>query len=95
MPRAPDTRPCSQDARIQVSVGQNQAEADRVCFMILNFVWLNFPWVITSKQKGSNYEGKSKSNGTFKKKHIYYKYTETKLILLTEVTPLDLNAPVF
>jgi hypothetical protein len=28
------------------------------------------------------------------RKHIYYKYTETKLILLFNVIPLEFNAPV-
>jgi hypothetical protein len=40
------------------------------------------------------HEGKSKIIGTFQKKHIYCKYTETKLILLFNVIPLDFNAPV-
>jgi hypothetical protein len=29
-----------------------------------------------------------------KKRHIYYKYTKTKLILLFNIIPLDFNAPV-
>jgi hypothetical protein len=41
------------------------------------------------------HEGKSKSKGIFhKKNHIYCKYTETKLISLFSVNPLDFNAPV-
>jgi len=40
------------------------------------------------------YEGKSKSKGTSQKKHMYCKYTETKLILLLDVIPFDFNAPV-
>jgi hypothetical protein len=40
------------------------------------------------------YEVKSKSNETLKKKHIYSKYTKTKLILLFNVILLDSNAPV-
>jgi hypothetical protein len=35
-----------------------------------------------------------KSKGTFIKKHIYCKYTETKLISLFNVIPLDFIAPV-
>jgi hypothetical protein len=38
---------------------------------------------------------KSKSKGNFKKKHIYCKYTEIKLILIFYVIPLDFNAPLF
>jgi hypothetical protein len=38
------------------------------------------------------YEGKSKSKGTFH--HFYWKCTETKLISLCNVIPLDFNAPV-
>jgi hypothetical protein len=34
-----------------------------------------------------------KVQGLFKK-HIYCKYTETKLILLFNITTLDFNAPV-
>jgi hypothetical protein len=41
------------------------------------------------------YEGNSKSKGTFqKKKHIYCKYTEMKLILLCNIIPLVFNALV-
>jgi hypothetical protein len=40
------------------------------------------------------YEGKSKSTGTFKKKNIYCKYTDTKLIELLKVIPIDFNAPI-
>jgi hypothetical protein len=40
------------------------------------------------------YEGKSKSNGTFQEKRIYYRYTQTELTLHFNVTPLDFNAPV-
>jgi hypothetical protein len=39
-------------------------------------------------------DGESKSNGTFWKKHIYCKDTETKLISLFNVIPLDFNALV-
>jgi hypothetical protein len=39
-------------------------------------------------------EVKSKSKGTFQEKHIYFKYTETKLISLFNTIPLDFNAPV-
>jgi hypothetical protein len=45
------------------------------------------------KNKKINYVGKSKSNGT-PKKHTDCKYTETKLILLFNVIPLNYNAPV-
>jgi hypothetical protein len=40
------------------------------------------------------YEVKSKSKGTFLTKHIYCKYTETKVILLFNVISIDFNAPV-
>jgi hypothetical protein len=42
------------------------------------------------------YEGKSKSKGIFfkKKRTFFCKYTETKLISLFDVIPLDFNAPV-
>jgi hypothetical protein len=40
------------------------------------------------------YEVKLKSKGAFKKKYIYCKYTDTKVILLFNVIPLDFNAPV-
>jgi hypothetical protein len=38
--------------------------------------------------------GLVKNRATFQKRHIYFKYTETKLILLFNVIPLDFNAPV-
>jgi hypothetical protein len=44
--------------------------------------------------KSCTCEGKSKSKGTFQKKHIYCKYTETKLILRFNIILLDLNTPV-
>jgi hypothetical protein len=40
------------------------------------------------------FEGKSKSKGTLKKKHIYCKYTEMKLILLFNIISLNFSAPV-
>jgi hypothetical protein len=39
-------------------------------------------------------EGKSKRGFPKKKKNMYFKYTETKLISLFIVIPLDFNAPV-
>jgi hypothetical protein len=39
------------------------------------------------------YASKSRSKGTFQKKHFYFKYTETKLILLFNLIALDFNAP--
>jgi hypothetical protein len=35
-----------------------------------------------------------KAKGLFRKKHIYFKYTDTKLTLLFNVIPLDFNALV-
>jgi hypothetical protein len=40
------------------------------------------------------YEGKVKSKGTFQAKDMYCKYTETKLVILFNVNPLEFNAPV-
>jgi hypothetical protein len=37
---------------------------------------------------------RQKVKGLFRKKHIHCKYTETKLILLFDVIPLDFNTPV-
>jgi hypothetical protein len=51
-------------------------------------------FVIPAPTLGRKYDTKSKSKGTFRKKHIYFKYAETKLILHFNVTPLDFNAPV-
>jgi hypothetical protein len=52
-----------------------------------------FTSIYTTYKNSIIYESKSKNNGAFQEKHIYSKYTETKLILLFKVISLDLNAP--
>jgi hypothetical protein len=61
------------------------------------FTWLESMGVVREKGNTSiaYYGDKSKSKGTFrKKKHIYCKYTETKLISLFNVFPHHFKAPV-
>jgi hypothetical protein len=52
------------------------------------------PWVFKCATTISLVVVRQEAKGLLNKKHIYCRYTETKLISLFNVIPLDFNSPV-